>query len=290
MQNKLQKFTIAATIFALILGNLVVATNSGDACGSDWPKCNGKLIPDFSSIKVLIEYSHRLFTTSLGFIILINAILVWKKLRISNAKSIWPILTIVLLLVQSLVGGLNVLLGTPVGFTTLDVTVSLFLLVSVIYTHNILEPPLIEKKSTPIKKSALALLVFIFIETVIGAVFKHFRISKMLISDEGGISYIIYSVHGLLGIAVLLASSYILFLSIRNKTFILLSSSLVVFLLLTGVYGFLAKVSSLAPAIASLHMIFTILSISAASFLAAERKGFGKTIIKSNQEKNNKLY
>ncbi|MFT9599079.1 COX15/CtaA family protein [Mesobacillus sp.] len=276
MRNRFQKFTIAATILALILGNLVVATNSGDACGSDWPKCNGKLIPDFSSIKVLIEYSHRLFTTSLGFVILINAILVWKKLRISNAKSIWPILTIVLLLVQSLVGGLNVLLGTPVGFTTLDVTVSLFLLVSVIYTHNILEPSLIGKKSELLQKSALALLVFIFVETIIGAVFKHFRISKMLISDEGGISYIIYSIHGLLGIAAILASSYILFWSLRNKTFRLLSVGLTVFLLLAGVYGFISKASSLAPIYSSFHMIFTILSILAASFLAAERKGFGE--------------
>ncbi len=278
MRNKFQKFTIAATILALILGNLVVATNSGDACGSDWPKCNGKLIPDFSSINILIEYSHRLFTTSLGFIILINAILVWRKLRKANGKSIWPILSIVLLLIQSLVGGLNVLLGTPVGFTTLDVTVSLFLLVSVIYTHNILEPPLLGKKGAPLQKGAFALLVFIFIETVIGAVFKHFRISKMLITDEGGISYIFYSIHGLLGIAAILASSFILFWSLRNKMFRLLSISLVVFLLLTGIYGFISRASSLAPAISSFHMIFTILSISAASLLTAERKGLGTDI------------
>ncbi|CAM3820583.1 MULTISPECIES: COX15/CtaA family protein [Mesobacillus] len=278
MRNRFQKFTIAATILALILGNLVVATNSGDACGSDWPKCNSKLIPNFSSINILIEYSHRLFTTSLGFIILINAILVWKKLKKSNTKSIWPILSIVLLLIQSLVGGLNVLLGTPIGFTTLDVTVSLFLLVSVIYTHNILEPPLLGKKSAPLQKGSFALLVFIFIETIIGAVFKHFRISKMLITDEGGISYILYSIHGLLGIAAVLASSYILFWSLRNKTFRLLSVSLTFFLLLAGVYGFVSKASSLAPVYSSFHMIFTILSISAASFLAAERKGFGKGI------------
>ena len=44
-----------------MLGALVRATGSGDACGDDWPVCNGRWIPELDA-NVLIEYVHRLAT------------------------------------------------------------------------------------------------------------------------------------------------------------------------------------------------------------------------------------
>ena len=108
MKSKFSFFTILVTIVALMLGNLVVATNSGDACGPDWPICNGRIIPDLTNYRVVIEYSHRLFTTVLGVIILINSILAWRKTDKAIVKT-FSILTLCLLFIQALVGGFNVL-------------------------------------------------------------------------------------------------------------------------------------------------------------------------------------
>ncbi|MDK7669338.1 COX15/CtaA family protein [Cytobacillus oceanisediminis] len=281
MKNLFSKITIISTLFALILGNLVVATNSGDACGTDWPKCNGQYIPDFTNINVLIEYSHRIFTTSLGFILLLNAILVSKKLKKSHAKSWWPLVTIILLIVQSLVGGINVLLGTPIGFTTIDVTVSLLLLVSVIYTHTLLESPK-EGPKIDIKKGAYYLLIITFIEIIIGAFFKHSRMSELLypgpthaLINSRNFSQMIYSIHGILGLASILMTAYLLFLSYKHNNFKIQSTLLMFFLLITAIFGLVTKISFLSPVTSSIHMISTILSIAVTCLISADRKGIG---------------
>ncbi|MFP3359795.1 heme A synthase, partial [Planococcus sp. SIMBA_143] len=100
MKYNFSLFTINVTIAALILGNLVVATNSGDACGTDWPFCNGKIIPDITDYHIVIEYSHRLFTTLLGLVILINAILAWKKSS-DKAVKVISVLSMILLFIQA---------------------------------------------------------------------------------------------------------------------------------------------------------------------------------------------
>lgn len=278
MKNSLSKFTIFTTILALILGNLVVATNSGDACGTDWPKCNGQLIPDFSDINILIEYSHRIFTTALGFVILLNAIQAWRKRKMKNTK-VFSIITIFLLILQSLVGGLNVLLGTPIGFTTIDVTVSLLLLTSVIYLHYSLEELKENNNIALIKKPSQFLLIVIFIETFIGAFFKHSRISQLLYSPSNDLAMInntlisnfIYSIHGILGIATILASAYLLFLAYSYDVYKARSSFLIVTLLITTIFGFLTKIYELSPLTSSMHMIFTTLTIAICSSITAKR-------------------
>lgn len=63
-----------AYIFALITmitGVLVRYTGSGEACGHEWPTCNGSLIPDFTSWKVTLQFLHRnlAYTTWLAFLL-----------------------------------------------------------------------------------------------------------------------------------------------------------------------------------------------------------------------------
>ncbi|MCM3669000.1 COX15/CtaA family protein [Mesobacillus maritimus] len=276
MKNTFSKFTIITTVFALILGNLVVATNSGDACGTDWPKCNGQIIPDFSDINILIEYSHRLFTTALGFVILLNAIFAWRKRKKKNTK-IFSIVTILLLILQSLVGGLNVLLGTPTGFTTIDVTVSLLLLCSVIYLYYSLEEPSANKNIELIKKPSKVLLIVIFIETIIGAFFKHSRISQLLYStsselpliDSLTLSNFIYFLHGILGIVTVLASIFLLFSAYSHDVYKARSTFLVGTLVITTLFGFLTKIYELSPFTSSMHMIFTTFSIAICASITA---------------------
>jgi len=63
-----------AYVFALltmITGVLVRYTASGEVCGHEWPTCNGKLIPDFTSWQVALHFIHRnlAYTTWLAFLL-----------------------------------------------------------------------------------------------------------------------------------------------------------------------------------------------------------------------------
>lgn len=271
MKSTFSSFTIFVTILALILGNLVVATNSGDACGSDWPICNGRVIPDFSNYRVLIEYSHRLFTTVLGVIIVVNSILSWKKTDKPIVKM-FSILTLCLLFIQALVGGLNVLLGTPTGFTTLDVMFSLFLLVSLIFLHGGLVTDPHDENKHRLSRPLLIALLLLLVEILIGAVFKHFEISSQLFRD-GSIQYdflyFTYFVHGILGLSILFFFSNILFSSFKWKVFRRESSLLVFFTLVTTAVGFITKTEDLSPLTSSIHMILTIISLAILSYMGA---------------------
>ena len=283
LKNKFSLFTVAATILALIIGNLVVATNSGDACGSDWPQCNGTLFPDITNVNILIEYSHRIFTTVLGFIILVNAILAWIKLRRKKAKWL-AVVSLFLLGLQSLVGGLNVLLGTPVGFTIFDVTISLLLLISVIYLHYALVNKDVSKepgvKNPRYKDPAFLLLLFIMMETVIGAFFKHPRFSKLLYANYNGevlinsplLAEFIYFIHGILGLAIVISSLNLMFLFFKANQYKFRIPFLVLNLVITTIFGFLTKANELSPFTSSFHMIFTIISIALAASIVAKSR------------------
>ncbi|MFD1020353.1 COX15/CtaA family protein [Thalassobacillus hwangdonensis] len=185
--RKFSIFTVIFTFIALILGNLVVATHSGDACGTDWPFCNGSLIPDFTDYHVVIEYSHRIFTTLLGLVILINAIGALVSEHKTKAVRNLAFASIGLLLFQSMIGGLNVLLGTPPGFSTFDVLFSqLLLLVMVLLSYSLHENkvPVEAAHREAVKMSyrtfAIGFIVYIA-QTALGAFFKHSRASNVVL-------------------------------------------------------------------------------------------------------------
>ncbi|CCQ95500.1 membrane hypothetical protein [[Clostridium] ultunense Esp] len=184
MRHRFALFTVGFTFFVLFMGVLVTATQSQDACGTDWPGCNGRLFPDITDYKQVIEYTHRLVVGLLGFILLINAIFAWiKKYPGERAVSILSPLSLFLLFLQVLVGGFNVMLGTPPGFTTLDVAVSLALFSSLVFLTTALMRRGTEEKKSPepiggergskLFGPALTLLLLFYAETILGAFFKH---------------------------------------------------------------------------------------------------------------------
>lgn len=271
MKNKFSLFTVFLTIAALVLGNLVVATNSGDACGTDWPICNGKVIPDITDYHIIIEYSHRLFTTLLGLFILINAILAWKKSSVKQVKFI-SILSVLLLFTQAMIGGMNVLLGTPTGFTTLDVMFSLFLLISLVFLYAGLSDRTFDIKYKEIKKPLIIGFAALMSEILIGAIFKHFRLSEQIFEvnhTEFALANVVYLIHGILGLLTLFYIGYALFLSIRFN--VMKKSALLLILLaaLATFGGFVVKTEELSPITSSLHMILSILTVALLSYMTA---------------------
>ncbi|MES2615007.1 MAG: COX15/CtaA family protein [Bdellovibrionota bacterium] len=99
--------------FYVILGGAYVrATGSGAGCGAHWPLCQGEVVPNFSLIHTIIEYTHR-------------------------ASSLVVTIGAVLLLVWA--------------FTTTN-------------------------KGNPIRKSSVALFLFIIVEALLGAVLVKFAL------------------------------------------------------------------------------------------------------------------
>lgn len=288
MRHRFALYTAYMTVFALILGNLVVATNAGDACGTDWPICNGKIIPDFTQYKVLIEYSHRVFTSLLGFVILLNFIVAWKRRHPKESSvKVWALLTMILLLVQSLVGALNVVWGTPPGFTTIDVTISLFLLMSTVFLTTALQRTRIRSDEKAraensryrilITPAFLAFSLF-FLEIIVGAFFKHSGASKILhniaanelLISSASLSQFIYNVHGISNAIILISAAYLLFWSIRRRVLVKESVSFFVLLVLNGVTGYLTQISGLEEWTSSLHMIIVIVTVFQGAYLLSK--------------------
>lgn len=290
MRHRFAIITAYMTVVALILGNLVVATKAGDACGTDWPTCNGSLIPDLTDYKVLVEYSHRIFTGSLGFVILINAILSWKrKYKRESAVKILSILTMILLLIQSMVGALNVVLGTPPGFTTFDVIVSLLLLTSTVFLTTALkrtiarEQPNEQKRETNIQyrklfKTSYWVFLLFFLEVIVGAFYKHSGASKIvsgiltndLLFSSNSLSQFIYYVHGISNTIILLGAFYLVFSAMQKQVLVKGSVMFLFFIVLNGVTGYATQLAQLNEWASSIHMIVVILTVFQGAYLVSK--------------------
>lgn len=79
--NTLAWATLAYNLFVIAWGAFVRATGSGAGCGSNWPTCNGEVVPRSPGIETLIEYTHRL--TSGFALVLVVLLVVW-------ARSLYP--------------------------------------------------------------------------------------------------------------------------------------------------------------------------------------------------------
>ncbi len=66
---------LAANLVVILWGALVRATGSGAGCGSNWPTCNGEVVPRSPSTATLIEFTHRL--TSGVALLMVVALLIW---------------------------------------------------------------------------------------------------------------------------------------------------------------------------------------------------------------------
>lgn len=87
----------------LIMGAMVTATGSGEGCGQDWPLCEGSFLPA-GSVESLIEYSHRIVTGIIGFIVLATSISAWRIRRRHPEFTFLVPAMAATLIIQSLMG------------------------------------------------------------------------------------------------------------------------------------------------------------------------------------------
>ncbi|MGI8425620.1 MAG: heme o synthase [Actinomycetota bacterium] len=120
-------WTAAGSTLALItLGALVRATDSGEAC-PDWPTCFGKWVPPLRA-QTIIEYSHRLSASVVGFLVLALAVTAWLKHRTQRSIFLPSFLALLTVGFQAWIGRQVVLGGLPRNLVALHLFTALTVL------------------------------------------------------------------------------------------------------------------------------------------------------------------
>ncbi|GMR12249.1 MAG: hypothetical protein BMS9Abin29_0438 [Gemmatimonadota bacterium] len=169
--------TVAWTLGLLLLGSIVHATESSLAC-PDWPTCFGTLVPEMEG-GVFWEHLHRLVAGGLVLIFVAATYLAYRR----EGNRPWvrnsAMGGIALLVVQSVFGGVTVLMRLPdiVSTTHLALAFAFLALAVVLYTVTApgwgqrvagRDPAL--RRMRPLAGAA-ALLTFA--QSILGAVVRH---------------------------------------------------------------------------------------------------------------------
>ena len=93
-----------STYALIVWGGYVTLGGYGLGCGTYWPTCNGAIFPSLDW-PTFVEYIHRLLTIVTGILLLISVLAVWKMKPRPAGPARALGLAVVLLIIQSLLGG-----------------------------------------------------------------------------------------------------------------------------------------------------------------------------------------
>lgn len=91
-------------ILVVLWGAFVRATGSGAGCGSHWPLCNGEVIPHSPRFETIVEFSHRLTSGLLGFLVLGLVIWAFRKYGPGNAVRKAALWTLFFVITEAAIG------------------------------------------------------------------------------------------------------------------------------------------------------------------------------------------
>jgi protoheme IX farnesyltransferase len=135
--------TALLTFLVIILGGATRVFDAGMSC-PDWPTCYGKWIPfpvdistGYTNFQVFLEWSHRLFASSVGLFLLV-ALFYAFKIRKKDKLVFWvSIVSFILIGCQVLLGGLTVLLSNIHWSVALHLGIAMIFFGSVVALRRI---------------------------------------------------------------------------------------------------------------------------------------------------------
>ena len=164
----------AISVFVLvIIGGVVRVTESGLGC-PDWPLCYGKVLPPLE-YTAIIEYTHRFVASVIvGPLVLATAIV--ALLRYRHDRWVWVpgAISVPLLIVQGLLGGITVLTHLPGEIVALHLgTAEALLAVCLFLTVASYRTPIArvsEVKGDGSHRWAIAATIGVYVVIISGAV------------------------------------------------------------------------------------------------------------------------
>ena len=178
--HKLAVFVVCWTVLLFVAGALVT---SNDAALSvpDWPKSHGSWFPPLETLTggALFEFSHRVIAGSLGVLMLVLAILLWKKEE-RGALRWFGVIAVAGVGVQAVLGGEVVLrllhYWLPVIHACFAQIVFAAVLGIAVLTSRwwVTEKAQLEDKGTPSLHVVAGLnALVIYLQVILGAGFRH---------------------------------------------------------------------------------------------------------------------
>ena len=169
-------FTTVWTLGLLFLGSVVHATGSSLAC-PDWPTCYGTMLPVMTG-GVFWEHLHRLVAGGLILIFIAATYMAWRPEAHRPAVRKWALAGILLLLVQSLFGGLTVLMRLPDAVSTTHLALAFLFLALVTGLTVVTSPGWSEgsgagERLVGLRTLATSCAALTFLQSVLGGAVRH---------------------------------------------------------------------------------------------------------------------
>lgn len=173
--------SLLCTFILINLGGLVHNTGSSLAC-PDWPLCYGQVMPEMTG-GILIEHSHRLLATLVGFLGILILVFSIKKYGWSDRFTKLSFISLVVVILQGILGGITVIYQLPAIVSTVHLSVSMIFFASLIYllhldglkfqSNETSQPDQNLKWNKNYKDIFLLLMIGVYFQIVIGASMRH---------------------------------------------------------------------------------------------------------------------
>ena len=166
------RVTVVWTLFLLVLGSVVHATESSLAC-PDWPTCFGTFAPEMTG-GVFWEHLHRLVASGLGLMFGLATWLAWRET--SDRPWIFKacVAGMVLIVVQGIFGGLTVIYRLPDLVSTTHWTLALaFLVLATVLSAASASAPWSGRIDVALGRWSAAVAGLVFVQSILGAFVRH---------------------------------------------------------------------------------------------------------------------
>ncbi len=287
------RITLLWTLALLLLGSVVHATESSLAC-PDWPTCFGTMMPEMTG-GVFWEHLHRLVAGGLILVFGATAYLAWRQTAPGSRIRYGALAGIGLLLIQSVFGGLTVLLRLPDAISTTHLALALSFLSLATVMATVTSPGW-GTLSRPSPRSLLrwggtSAAILVFGQSVLGAAVRHTDAGLVCpdvplclgqwVPPLGSGLVAIHFAHRALGILTALATAAMGILLLRGESSLSvrwMAAGAVLLVLLQISLGFASVHWVLAPPLVSLHTLTAAILLAAWVSLATrgwERRAAG---------------
>lgn len=285
MARSLLLFVLVWTLALLLLGSVVHATESSLAC-PDWPTCFGTMMPEMTG-GVFWEHLHRLWAGALVLLFAVTVVVLRRTLPERGDLLRMGIAGLILLLIQSVLGGLTVIYRLPDAISTshLALAFGFLALVTVMLVRT--RPPggdAAPEIDPLARRAGIWGTALVFTQSLVGALVRHTD-SGMACPDVPlclgriipPLEYPTVQLHflhralGLLVAVVLLRHAWLILARSRDRVARRLAAGLGAGVIAQVLLGYLSVAYRLAPPYVSTHTLLAAALLSMAVAMAARR-------------------
>lgn len=115
--SRLAWVALIYNVLVILWGAVVRIMGAGAGCGDHWPLCNGVVVPQSPELHTIIELSHRLTAGFSGILAIVLVLLAFRQTPAGHPVRFGAVLSFLFILLEGLVGGVQVLLGLTADST-----------------------------------------------------------------------------------------------------------------------------------------------------------------------------